>query len=48
VGEDKKRAAALAEQARQGYGKDDDHVLAVAQWQLTHPLPGANKGGGRR
>jgi tetratricopeptide (TPR) repeat protein/predicted Ser/Thr protein kinase len=48
VGRDKKRAVLLAEQARQGYGKDDEHVLAVAQWQLTHQVAGANKGGGRR
>ncbi|HVE87003.1 MAG TPA: tetratricopeptide repeat protein, partial [Myxococcales bacterium] len=46
---DRRRAVALAEQARSGYEakKDTEHVRGVTEWQQAH-APGALKGGSRR
>jgi len=49
-GKDRKRAASLAEQARQGYerNKDEQHLAAVRAWQQAHPVASPPKGGARR
>ena len=49
-GRDRKRAGALAEQARQGYehNKDEKHLAVVKKWQQDHPVALPPKGGSRR